>query len=143
MEKYKLLRERNINQLYRQINDLYNKNKYKFERLTDLIDFITVKLHISPNVIMQILQTMESRKKDKNFMERYQSIREKELTYKQRQDLPDSAFVFPDKRAYPIDTENRARNALARVAQHGTPDEQAKVKAAVKKKYPSIEISED
>ena len=76
-------------------------------------------------------------------MKKYISIKEKELTYKQRQELPDSAFVFPDERKYPIDSENRARNALARVAQYGTSGEQAKVKAAVKKKYPDIEISED
>ena len=76
-------------------------------------------------------------------MKKYISIKEKELTYKQRQELPDSAFVFPDERKYPIDSENRARNALTRVTQYGTSGEQAKVKAAVKKKYPDIEISED
>lgn len=39
---------------------------------------------------------------------------------------------------YPIDTKNRARNALARVAQHGTPSEKKRVRAAVHRKYPSI-----
>lgn len=61
------------------------------------------------------------------------------LTYKQRKKLPKDEFVFPAKKAYPIDTINRARNALARVAQNGSPSEIAKVKAAVHKKYPSID----
>jgi hypothetical protein len=75
---------------------------------------------------------------------RYQkfNFKENELTTKERENLPDSAFVFPKDRRYPIPDETHARNALARVAQHGTADEKAKVKAAVKKKYPSIEISE-
>lgn len=61
------------------------------------------------------------------------------LTYKQRKKLPKDEFVFPKKRAYPIDTIGRARNALARVAQNGSPSEIAKVKSAVHKKYPSID----
>jgi hypothetical protein len=39
---------------------------------------------------------------------------------------------------YPIPDKPHARNALARVSQHGTPAEKAKVKAAVKAKYPDI-----
>jgi hypothetical protein len=64
-----------------------------------------------------------------------------ELTTKQRNDLPDSAFVFPEERKYPINDESHARNALARVAQHGTPEEQKKVQAAVTERYPGIEVS--
>tara|TARA_R100000808_G_C2012621_1_gene64479 strand:+ start:89 stop:334 length:246 start_codon:yes stop_codon:yes gene_type:complete len=64
-----------------------------------------------------------------------------ELTTKQRNDLPDSDFVFPEERKYPINDESHARNALARVAQHGTPAEQKKVRDAVFKRYPDIEIS--
>ena len=45
------------------------------------------------------------------------------------------------KGSYPIDTPNRARNALARVAQHGTPAEQATVRRKVKAQYPDIEVS--
>jgi hypothetical protein len=45
------------------------------------------------------------------------------------------------KGRYPINTVKRARNALARVAQNGTPAQQAQVKQAVHKKYPSIQIS--
>ena len=55
-----------------------------------------------------------------------------------RKALPMKSFAEPDKRKYPIENEAHARNALARVAQSGTPAEKAKVKAAVKKKYPSI-----
>jgi hypothetical protein len=64
-----------------------------------------------------------------------------ELTTKQRNDLPDSDFVFPEERKYPINDESHARNALARVAQHGTPAEQKKVREAVTKRYPGIEVS--
>ena len=42
------------------------------------------------------------------------------------------------KEKYPIPDIEHARNALARVAQHGTAAEQKKVRAAVEKKYPSL-----
>jgi hypothetical protein len=67
----------------------------------------------------------------------------KALTTKQRKNLPDSEFVFPEERSYPIDTKNRAQNALARVEQHGTPEEKAKVKRKVKERYPDMEIDAD
>ena len=60
------------------------------------------------------------------------------LTYKARKKLPKTAFAIPEKRAYPIQDKSHARNALARVAQHGTPAEKRRVRAAVKKKYPSM-----
>jgi predicted DNA-binding helix-hairpin-helix protein len=60
------------------------------------------------------------------------------LTGKQRNKLPKSKFAMPGKRAYPIDTKARARNALARVSQHGTKSQQKKVRAAVTKKFPSL-----
>lgn len=60
------------------------------------------------------------------------------LTSKQRKHLPASDFVFPKTRSYPIDTKARARNALSRVAQNGTPAQKARVRAAVHRKYPSI-----
>lgn len=53
--------------------------------------------------------------------------------------IPKSSFALPSANggagAYPIDTANRARNALARVAQNGSPQEKATVQAAVKRKY--------
>lgn len=60
------------------------------------------------------------------------------LTYAARKRLPKSSFAVPGKDGYPIDTANRARNALARVAQHGSPGEKAAVRAAVRRRYPSI-----
>ena len=64
----------------------------------------------------------------------------KELTTEKRKNLPDSSFVFPDERKYPINDKNHAQNALARVEQHGTPEEKAKVKRKVKEKYPDMEV---
>jgi len=60
------------------------------------------------------------------------------LTYQARKHLPKKSFVFPKDRSYPIQNISHARNALARVAQHGSPSEQARVRAAVHKKFPSI-----
>lgn len=60
------------------------------------------------------------------------------LTAKQRSKIPKSKFAMPGKRAYPIDTKARARNALARVSQFGTKAQQKKVRAAVTKRYPSL-----
>lgn len=62
----------------------------------------------------------------------------KELSVKDRKRLSDKSFALPGKRKYPIPDKAHARNALARVAQHGTPAEQKKVEAAVKKRFPSI-----
>lgn len=49
---------------------------------------------------------------------------------------PDN-FALPGGR-YPIHDIVHARNALARVAQHGTPEEQAEVRRKVHAKYPSL-----
>jgi hypothetical protein len=57
---------------------------------------------------------------------------------KNRKKLGKKSFALPGERRYPIPDEAHARNALARVAQHGTKDEQKKVRAAVRKKFPSI-----
>jgi hypothetical protein len=62
----------------------------------------------------------------------------KNLTTKDRKKLSKKSFALPGKRKYPIPDKAHARNALARVAQNGTPAEQKKVKAAVKKRFPSI-----
>lgn len=60
------------------------------------------------------------------------------LTTKGRKRLKKSSFAVPSKRAYPIHDKSHARNALARVAQHGTPAQKKQVRAAVYKKYPSM-----
>jgi len=62
----------------------------------------------------------------------------KELKTKDRKRLSKSSFALAGKRKYPIPDKAHARNALARVAQHGSPAEQKKVKAAVKRRFPSI-----
>ena len=62
----------------------------------------------------------------------------KDLSTKDRKKLDKKSFALPGQRKYPIPDKAHARNALARVAQHGTPAEQKKVRAAVKKRFPSI-----
>ena len=72
------------------------------------------------------------------------------LTAASRQSMPKSEFALPGKGegpkgagagSYPIDTEARARNALARGAQHASPAELATIKRKVHSKYPGIEVS--
>ena len=65
------------------------------------------------------------------------SIQKAKLKAKQRNALPDSAFALPGRR-YPIHDESHARNALSRVSQYGTSEEQSKVRAAVHRRYPNI-----
>ncbi len=62
----------------------------------------------------------------------------KDLSSKRRKKLSKKEFALPGKRKYPIPDKAHARNALARVAQYGTPAEQKKVKAAVKRRFPSV-----
>jgi hypothetical protein len=57
---------------------------------------------------------------------------------KNRKNLKKSSFALPEEEKYPIPDIEHARNALARVAQHGTAAEKKKVRAAVEKKYPSL-----
>ena len=61
------------------------------------------------------------------------------LSTKARKHLPGSAFAGPD-RSYPIEDKSHARNALARAAQHASPELQAKIKAKVRRKFPSIHV---
>ena len=60
------------------------------------------------------------------------------LTYQKRKRMRDTTFAIPSKRKYPIPDLSHARNALARVAQYGTPAEKAQVRKAVCKKFPSL-----
>ena len=60
------------------------------------------------------------------------------LTTVQRGRLKTTEFALKEDRAYPIENISHARNALARVAQHGTATEKAAVRAAVHRKYPGI-----
>lgn len=69
------------------------------------------------------------------------------LTAGERQSLPSSDFALPGKGkgpkgagagSYPIPDASHARNALARVSQHGSSAEKSAVRAKVKAKYPGI-----
>ena len=62
----------------------------------------------------------------------------KDLSGKERKKLSKKSFALPGKRKYPIPDKAHARNALARVAQNGTKEEQQKVRAAVQKRFPGI-----
>tara|TARA_R100000808_G_C2105907_1_gene121515 strand:+ start:155 stop:613 length:459 start_codon:yes stop_codon:yes gene_type:complete len=83
--------------------------------------------------------------------EKAERLDEKDLSAKERRDLPDSDFALPGKGegpegkqagSYPIPDEEHARMALAMVAKHGTSEEKARVRAAVKRKFPNIDQGE-
>jgi hypothetical protein len=57
-----------------------------------------------------------------------------------RAHISEKNFAGPD-RSYPIEDASHARNALARVSQHGSPELKAQVRAKVHAKYPGIEQS--
>jgi hypothetical protein len=61
-----------------------------------------------------------------------------ELSDKDRKKLKDGDFAEPDQRKYPIEDEAHARNALARVAQHGSEAEQREVRKRVEERYPDL-----
>ena len=61
----------------------------------------------------------------------------KKLTYEERKELPKGDFVFPKMRRYPIEDAAHARDALARSSGK---QEHATVVAAVKRKYPEIDV---
>lgn len=71
------------------------------------------------------------------------------LTTKERNRMPSKDFALPGRGkgpkgkgagSYPIEDKSHARNALARVSQHGTPAEKATVKRKVEAKFPSIGV---
>jgi len=59
------------------------------------------------------------------------------LTSAARAAIPPGDFALPNRR-YPIEDASHARNALARVSQHGTPTEKAAVRRKAASKYPGI-----
>lgn len=59
------------------------------------------------------------------------------LTALGREHVAKKNFALPGGR-FPIQDQNHARNALARVAQHGTPEERAIVERKVHRNFPSI-----
>lgn len=66
------------------------------------------------------------------------------LSTKQRKSLPKGEFAVPGKRpgsgSYPIPDASHARNALARVSQHGSPAQKAAVRSKVRSKFPNIAV---
>lgn len=60
------------------------------------------------------------------------------LTSRARKQISEGNFAIPEERKYPIHDRSHARNALARVAQHGTQSEKQRVRSAVHAKYPGI-----
>lgn len=70
------------------------------------------------------------------------ALSEAKLSSAERAALPKGAFVFPEERRYPIHDEEHARAALGMVAMHGTPEEVAKVRAAVASRYPKMALKE-
>jgi hypothetical protein len=69
------------------------------------------------------------------------------LTQRARKRLPRKSFAIPSKKteanpagrgAYPIPDIEHARNALARVSQHGSSAEKAQVRAKVYAKFPIL-----
>ena len=63
------------------------------------------------------------------------------LSSKRRNNLPRSAFVYPNQRRYPIHDIKHARAALSQSARKDTFGSAAKVRRAVLKKYPSLKKS--
>lgn len=55
-----------------------------------------------------------------------------------RERMGDAQFAIPEKKKYRVDDAAHSRNALARVEQHGTPEEKRRVRAAVARKDPSV-----
>jgi uncharacterized protein (UPF0303 family) len=64
------------------------------------------------------------------------------LTAKARKQIPAKNFALPGGR-YPIEDAGHARNALARVSQHGSSSEKATVRVKVHAKYPGIKQSSE
>lgn len=59
---------------------------------------------------------------------------------KKYRSVPSGDFAL-GKGHYPINTAKRARNALSRISEFGTPAQKARVRSAVRRKYPSIKVS--
>jgi hypothetical protein len=74
------------------------------------------------------------------------------LTSASRKKLPSKSFALPGKGegpqgkgagSYQIPDKSHVRSALSLVSQHGSPAEKAKVRSAVKRKFPGIGSNSD
>jgi hypothetical protein len=64
------------------------------------------------------------------------------LNAAKRNRLPSKDFAVAGRK-YPINDKSHARNALARVSQHGTPEQKAEVRRKVHAKFPGIKVKSD
>lgn len=55
-----------------------------------------------------------------------------------RKRMKSKSFAIPSKRKYPIHDKSHARNALARVSQHGTAAQKKQVRSKVCSRYPGL-----
>lgn len=63
------------------------------------------------------------------------------LSTERRNSLPDSDFVFPATREYPIPDESHARNALSRGAQNESGARLETIRRKVRDRFPNIDVS--
>jgi hypothetical protein len=55
-----------------------------------------------------------------------------------RSKMKSSSFAVPSRRAYPVTSVKQARNAIARVQQHGSASDKRAVYSKVRSKYPAL-----
>lgn len=55
-----------------------------------------------------------------------------------RSQMKASSFAVPSRRAYPVTSLAQARNAVARVQQHGSPADKKAVYSKVRGRYPAL-----
>lgn len=91
--------------------------------------------------IKEMLKPVDA--KVEEVIRKYSTVRKDDLTAEGRKHIAEHNFALPAERKYPIHDLAHARNALARVAQHGTPEEKKKVQAAVYRKYPALKERAD
>lgn len=74
------------------------------------------------------------------FVDRGRAVEPNRLTPRQRAALPKSAFVFPSRRAWPLDTPERAYAAiqLLKLGRMGSASDFAKVRNAIMKRHPQV-----
>jgi hypothetical protein len=95
----------------------------------------------SPNVVAGAVASVAQRKAFSGATLPGMDILLAVLDKKTRDSLDASEFAIPETRSYPIPDLIHARVALSLVKMHGTPEQQAKVRAAIAKKYPDLKLS--
>lgn len=95
------------------------------------------KLHTQYAAAGDWLKAQTVREKLVRVLNQMKAMQENKLTTTARKHIAPKNFALPGRR-YPIEDPAHARNALARVSQHGSPEEKAKVRAKVHRKYPGI-----